>query len=65
MLVEDNPNFEKAVFNVITNGQISPITAFKEAVSVMYSQMSVFNKVLIYQKYQLMIQVMIMLSLKI
>ncbi|WP_072682674.1 DNA-directed RNA polymerase subunit alpha [Arcobacter sp. LA11] len=45
MLVEDNPNFEKAVFNVQTNGQITPITAFKEAVSVMYSQMSVFNKV--------------------
>ncbi len=45
MLVEDNPNFEKAVFNVQTNGQISPISAFKEAVSVMYSQMSVFNKV--------------------
>ncbi|WP_121626826.1 DNA-directed RNA polymerase subunit alpha [Poseidonibacter antarcticus] len=45
MLVEDNPNFEKAVFNVQTNGQISPITAFKEAVSVMYAQMSVFNKV--------------------
>lgn len=45
MLVEDNPNFEKAVFNVITNGQISPVNAFKEAVSVMYSQMSVFNKV--------------------
>ncbi len=45
MLVEDNPNYEKAVFNVKTNGQISPITAFKEAVTVMYSQMSVFNKV--------------------
>jgi DNA-directed RNA polymerase subunit alpha len=45
MLVEDNPNFEKAVFNVQTNGQITPISAFKEAVSVMYSQMSVFNKV--------------------
>ncbi|AXX92130.1 DNA-directed RNA polymerase subunit alpha [Malaciobacter molluscorum LMG 25693] len=45
MLVEDNPNFEKAVFTVQTNGQISPISAFKEAVSVMYSQMSVFNKV--------------------
>ncbi|MGM0518337.1 MAG: DNA-directed RNA polymerase subunit alpha [Campylobacterota bacterium] len=45
MLVEDNPNFEKAVFDVTTNGQISPITAFKEAVSVMYAQMSVFNKV--------------------
>jgi len=45
MLVEDNPNFEKAVFTVQTNGQITPITAFKEAVNVMYSQMSVFNKV--------------------
>lgn len=45
MLVEDNPNYEKIVFGIQTNGQISPITAFKEAVSVMYSQMSVFNKV--------------------
>ncbi len=45
MLVEDNPNYEKAVFTVLTNGQITPINAFKEAVSVMYSQMSVFNKV--------------------
>jgi DNA-directed RNA polymerase subunit alpha len=45
MLVEDNPNFEKAVFNIETDGQISPIDAFKEAISIMYSQMSVFNKV--------------------
>lgn len=45
MLVEDNPNYEKAVFDIQTNGQISPIDAFKESVSVMYSQMSVFNKV--------------------
>jgi DNA-directed RNA polymerase subunit alpha len=45
MLVEDNPNFEKAVFDIHTTGQISPIDAFKEAVSVMYSQMAVFNKV--------------------
>jgi DNA-directed RNA polymerase subunit alpha len=45
MLVEDNPNYEKAVFTVDTDGQISPIDAFKEAVSTMYSQMSVFNKV--------------------
>merc|ERR1712065_121746 len=45
MLVEDNPNYEKAVFDVQTNGQVSPVDAFKEAVSVMYSQMSVFNKV--------------------
>lgn len=46
MLVEDNPNFEKVVFTIETDGQITPIEAFKEAVSVMYSQMSVFNKVL-------------------
>lgn len=45
MLVEDNPNFEKIVFNIETDGQISPVEAFKEAISVMYNQMSVFNKV--------------------
>ncbi len=45
MLVEDNPNYEKVVFDVQTNGQISPVDAFKEAVTTMYSQMSVFNKV--------------------
>jgi len=45
MLVEDNPNFEKAIFDIETNGQISPVDAFKEAVSIMYNQMSVFNKV--------------------
>ena len=45
MLVEDNPNFEKAVFNIETDGQITPIDAFKEAINIMYSQMKVFNKV--------------------
>lgn len=45
MLVEDNPNYEKAIISVCTNGQITPTTAFQEAVSVMYEQMSVFNKV--------------------
>ncbi len=45
ILVEDNPNFEKAVFTVETDGQISPIDAFKESITVMYDQMSVFNKV--------------------
>ncbi len=45
MLVEDNPNYEKVVFIVETNGQISPIDAFKESVTIMYDQMSVFNKV--------------------
>ncbi|VAY86681.1 DNA-directed RNA polymerase alpha subunit [hydrothermal vent metagenome] len=45
MLIEDNPNFEKAVFNIETNGQVAPIDAFKESINIMYSQMSVFNKV--------------------
>jgi len=45
ILVEDNPNFEKVVFEVETNGQISPIDAFKESINMMYDQMSVFNKV--------------------
>lgn len=45
MLVEDNPNFEKVVFVVETNGQMAPIDAFKESVAIMYDQMSVFNKV--------------------
>lgn len=45
ILVEDNPNFEKIVFTVETDGQITPIDAFQEAITVMYDQMSVFNKV--------------------
>jgi len=45
ILVEDNPNYEKAIFTVVTDGQISPIDAFKEAINTMYAQMSVFNKV--------------------
>jgi DNA-directed RNA polymerase subunit alpha len=45
MLVEDNPNFEKIVFTIETDGQISPVDALKESVNTMYNQMSVFNKV--------------------
>ncbi len=43
MLVEDDPNFEKLIFDVATDGQLDPISAFKDALSVMYGQMSVFN----------------------
>ncbi len=43
VLVEDNPNFEKIVFNIETDGQVDPLTAFKDALAVMYKQMSVFN----------------------
>jgi DNA-directed RNA polymerase subunit alpha len=43
MFVEDNPNFEKIIFNIETDGQVEPVTVFKDAVSVMYKQMAVFN----------------------
>jgi len=43
VLVEDNPNFEKVVMNIVTDGQISPLDAFKNALQVMYAQMAVFN----------------------
>ncbi len=46
MLVEDNPNYEKIVFDIETDGQIDAITAFKNTIEVMYRQMSVFNNIL-------------------
>jgi DNA-directed RNA polymerase subunit alpha len=46
MLIEDNPNYEKIVFNIETDGQIDPVTAFKNTIEVMYRQMSVFNNIL-------------------
>lgn len=44
ILVEDNPNYEKVVFTITTDGQIDPINAFKNALSVMYDQMDVFKR---------------------
>ena len=43
VLVEDNPSFEKVVINVVTDGQVAPYDAFKNALQVMYNQMAVFN----------------------
>ncbi len=43
VLVEDNPNFEKVVINIVTDGQISPLDAFRNALSVMHAQMAVFS----------------------
>lgn len=45
VLVEDNPNFEKVVFTIITDGLVTPVEAFKNALGAMYSQMSIFNSV--------------------
>ncbi len=46
MLVEDNPNYERIVFDIETDGQIDAVTAFKNTIEVMYRQMSVFNNIL-------------------
>jgi DNA-directed RNA polymerase subunit alpha len=46
VLVEDNPNYEKIVFDIETDGQIGPVEAFTNALEVMNKQLSVFAGVL-------------------
>ncbi len=46
VLVEDNPNYEKIIFDIETDGQIGPVEAFTNALEVMNKQLSVFNTVL-------------------
>ena len=43
VLLEDDPNFEKIIFDIQTDGQIDPLSAFKNALSVMHKQMAIFN----------------------
>lgn len=43
VLLEDNPNFEKLVFDIETDGQIKPLEAFNDAITVMYKQMSIYG----------------------
>ena len=43
VLVEDNPDFERVVFTITTDGQVSAIDAFKNALEAMYQQLSVFQ----------------------
>lgn len=46
VLVEDNPNYEKITFDIVTDGQIGPVEAFTNALEVMNKQLSVFGGVL-------------------
>lgn len=46
ILVEDNPDYEKIIFTITTDGQVSAIEAFKHSLEAMYAQMSVFKGVL-------------------
>ncbi|OIP53403.1 MAG: DNA-directed RNA polymerase subunit alpha [Helicobacteraceae bacterium CG2_30_36_10] len=43
VLVADNPNFERVIINIRTDGQISPLEAFRNSLEVMYAQLAVFN----------------------
>jgi DNA-directed RNA polymerase subunit alpha len=45
ILVNDDPSFEKIVFDVTTDGRKSPIDVFKDAVITMNYQMHVFSKI--------------------
>jgi DNA-directed RNA polymerase subunit alpha len=46
ILVEDSADFEKIIFDIETDGQISPIDAFSNALETMNAQLSIFQKVL-------------------
>jgi DNA-directed RNA polymerase subunit alpha len=46
VLVEDNPDYEKIVFDIETDGQISPVTALANALETLHRQMSVFGEVM-------------------
>jgi len=45
ILIGDNPNFEKIVFEIETDGQITPRDAFGNALETMNKQLNVFGKV--------------------
>ncbi len=46
VLVEDNPDYEKIIFEIETDGLITPVEAFGNALKTMNQQMSVFSSVL-------------------
>lgn len=45
VLFEDNPDYEKVVFTITTDGQITAKKAFENALEAMYKQLSVFDKI--------------------
>jgi DNA-directed RNA polymerase subunit alpha len=46
MLVEDNPNFEKIVFEIATYGQIDPTDVFRSGVATLFKQTEVLSSAL-------------------
>ncbi|CUV66225.1 DNA-directed RNA polymerase subunit alpha [Sulfurovum sp. enrichment culture clone C5] len=46
VLVEDSPNYEKIIFDITTDGQVSPVDSFANALQTMSKQLSIFSGVL-------------------
>ncbi|MDD5358835.1 MAG: DNA-directed RNA polymerase subunit alpha [Sulfurovaceae bacterium] len=46
ILVEDSPNYEKIIFDITTDGQVSPVDSFANALQTMSKQLSIFSGVL-------------------
>ncbi|OBV28977.1 DNA-directed RNA polymerase subunit alpha [Helicobacter sp. CLO-3] len=44
MLIDDNPNFEKIVFEIQTDGQVAPLDVFKNAIAMAQRQLRVFGE---------------------
>ncbi|MCZ6104094.1 DNA-directed RNA polymerase subunit alpha [Campylobacter ureolyticus] len=49
-LVDDNPDYEKIVFTITTNGQVTPIEAFQNALQTMHRQLGVFENIVDVEK---------------
>ncbi len=45
VLVDDSPNYEKIVFDITTDGRITPRDAFADALETMNKQMQIFSEV--------------------
>ncbi|WP_163533426.1 DNA-directed RNA polymerase subunit alpha [Helicobacter suis] len=43
ILVDGNPNFEKVIFEIESDGQVDPKQAFQEAIKTMHAQMHIFS----------------------
>ncbi len=44
ILVKDDPTFEKVIFDIETDGRVSAVNAFKDALSIMDGQLEIFKK---------------------
>ncbi len=44
MLVEDDPTYEKVIFDIQTDGQVDPVDAFKESIEALNGQIAIFSK---------------------